>query len=221
MLSARVFFDSEPDTITPIQMDQLNKVLAPYAEYFSRRGVDLPTADSTEKFPFDKVAQVLTNPDPHVPFGMVKALNDFVRTARPSAPAKKTEAAELDSPQPNPADKSNPDATTIKIQRKRLEDGVHWMVNGVDKGIFSVRAHSIRAKIIDILYDQIGYDWVRHKTFINACGWTVQHYTGGCVLQKHLTDIRAFLGVEIFFDKSRGVKFADNVVRVKSKEQSR
>ncbi len=112
----------------------------------------------------------------------------------------------------------NPDA--IELQRHKGPDGVHWLVNGRDLGSFYKQENSIRAKIINILYDQIGRGWVPHKTFMNAGGWTEDTYfpepPAPAIIQKHLTEIRKFLGVEIEFRKDRGVKFSEKIVKSRS-----
>ena len=106
---------------------------------------------------------------------------------------------------------------SVVIERRNVGEEVHWIVNGVDKGKFYVRKDSKKAKIIEILFDQIGIGWVRHNTFMNACAWTKEKYfrssdDPGC-MQRQLTEIRNFLDVGIEFRKNRGVRFAENVVK--------
>ena len=52
---------------------------------------------------------------------------------------------------------------------------------------------------------------------MNACGWSRKRYFGGPneakIIQKHLTDIRNFLGVDVIFRKELGVILAGNVVK--------
>lgn len=101
----------------------------------------------------------------------------------------------------------------------RVSDGrdFRWLVNGADKGIFYRQEKAIKAKILNILYDQIGIGWVPHKTFLQAAGWTRGEYFGSSTepgrMQKQLTEIRKFLGVEILFRKREGVRFAEGVVK--------
>lgn len=101
----------------------------------------------------------------------------------------------------------------------RVSDGrdFRWLVNGADKGIFYRQEKAIKAKILNILYDQIGIGWVPHKTFLQAAGWTRGEYFGSSTepgrMQKQLTEIRKFLGVDILFRKREGVRFAEGVVK--------
>ena len=108
-----------------------------------------------------------------------------------------------------------PDA--IVIDRVACEDGVHWVVDGKDKGVFFSRANSIKARILDILYNQAGNGWIPHRTFIEKTGWTEKEYYGKAPdtgrMQKQLTDIRTFLGVEVHFRRDHGVRFAEKVVK--------
>ena len=108
-----------------------------------------------------------------------------------------------------------PDA--IVIDRVACEDGVHWVVNGEDKGVLFKRRESIRARIIEILFEQIGIGWIPHETFQHACAWSPQRYFANSnnpsIIQKHLTEIRNFLNVEILFRKDHGVRFAEKVVK--------
>jgi len=107
----------------------------------------------------------------------------------------------------------------IRLERKEVDDEVHWIVNSIDKGRFFLRATSKKAKIIEALYDQIEKGWVPHKTFMNGCGWKENEYypafdDPGC-MQRQLRDIRKFLDVNIEFNKNKGVRFAENVVKSK------
>jgi len=105
------------------------------------------------------------------------------------------------------------------LDRKDVDERVHWFVNGVDKGPFFVRPSANKAKIIEALYGQIGLGWVPHKTFMDACGWKEQEYYPSFDnpgrMQRQLTHIRKFLGVKIEFRKDKGVRFAENVVKSK------
>ena len=110
----------------------------------------------------------------------------------------------------------------LLIERKEVGEEIRWFVNGVDKGRFFVRSNTLKAKIIEALYDQIGRGWVPHKSFIIACAWTEQEYFGSSDnlgdpgrMQRQLTNIRNFLGVTIEFRKNKGVRFAENVVKSK------
>lgn len=110
-----------------------------------------------------------------------------------------------------------PSEGQVVIERREMADGIHWFVDGTNKGVFYKRRNSIRANIIEILFNQISNGYVPHKTFINVCGWTEGHYFGKGsdvkVIQKHLTDIRNFLGLEVQFRIESGVRFGDNIVK--------
>ena len=64
----------------------------------------------------------------------------------------------------------------IVLERREVNERIHWFVNGADKGHIFVRKDSYIAKITEILYDQIGHGWVPHKTFMNACAWKEDEY---------------------------------------------
>lgn len=108
------------------------------------------------------------------------------------------------------------------IERRVVDDTIHWIMNGKDKGLFFTRPNSKKAKIIEVLYDQIGRGWIPHRTFMNACGWKEEEYFPALDnpgrMQRQLTYVRGFLQVEIEFSKDNGVRFADGVV--KSRNQS-
>jgi hypothetical protein len=78
-------------------------------------------------------------------------------------------------------------------------------------------------KISSILCDQAGADWVPHETFMNATGWKPETYfdqTGHTgTMQKNLSILRK-LGLEIEFDKTKGVRFSGNVVNYRKHSQS-
>jgi len=111
------------------------------------------------------------------------------------------------------------DEDKIVLERKEIDERVHWFVNGEDKGHVFVRPESISAKITEILYDQIGHGWVPHKTFMNACAWKEDEYfpVSGDPgrMQRQLNIIRKILGVAIDFRKGKGVRFAENIVKSK------
>ena len=103
------------------------------------------------------------------------------------------------------------------IARKEINEEVHWIVNGTDNGKYYVRPDVKKAKIIEVLFNQIGLGWVPHKTFMNTCAWNNDEYfpslgNPGC-MQRQLTDIRNFLKVQIEFSRDKGVRFAENVVK--------
>ena len=105
------------------------------------------------------------------------------------------------------------------LERKVFGEEVHWIVNGVDKGRFFLRKNVIKAKIIEILYDQIGRGWISHRTFMNSCAWKKHEYfrsmgNPGC-MQRQLTHIRKFLGIQIEFKQNKGVRFKENIVKYK------
>ncbi len=103
------------------------------------------------------------------------------------------------------------------IGRYKCDDGIHWTVNGIDKGIFFKRKNAIKAKIIEILFEQIGNGWIPHATFMHACGWSRERYFGEAnepkIIQKHPTDIRNFLGVDVEFRIEYGIRFAEHIVK--------
>lgn len=114
---------------------------------------------------------------------------------------------------------TNTEEDVIVLERKEIDDKIHWFVNGVDKGWVFICRESLVAKIMEILYDQIGHGWVKHRTFMNASAWTEAQYfsasgeTGR--MQRQLNLIRKRLGVAIIFRKEKGVRFAENVVKSK------
>lgn len=103
------------------------------------------------------------------------------------------------------------------IERVEHAHEVRWLVNGDDRGVFYMRPQSLKAKILNILHDQNGLGWIPHKTFLHATGWSHEEYFGSRTepgrMQKQLTEIRKFLGVEIRFSKQHGVRFAEGVVK--------
>lgn len=107
----------------------------------------------------------------------------------------------------------------IIIERKKIDEKIHWIVNGVDKGPVYVRSDTICAKITEILYDQIGHGWVLHKTFMYACAWKKDEYFPASGdpgrMQRQLNNIRKKLGVAIDFRKEKGVRFPENIVKSK------
>ena len=111
------------------------------------------------------------------------------------------------------------DEDKIVLERKEIDERVHWFVNGEDKGYVFVRPDSISAKITEILYDQVGHGWVPHKTFMNACAWKEDEYFAASGepgrMQRQLNIIRKNLGVAIEFRKGKGVRFAENIVKSK------
>jgi hypothetical protein len=117
----------------------------------------------------------------------------------------------------HPADACEAPPGTVVIERYECGDGLHWVVDGVDKGVFYKRPEAIKGRILEILFEQIGNGWVPHTTFMHACGWSDQRYFGDStepkLMQKHLTDVRNFLGVKVVFSKKHGVRFAENVVK--------
>lgn len=106
----------------------------------------------------------------------------------------------------------------ITIERQEMDDGVHWIVNGEDKGVFYHRNDTKQAFILGRLYEQIGYAWVKHPIFIKNLGWSEANYFGLSgkpkLMQNQLYHIRRFLGVKIEFHKDKGVRFAESVVRL-------
>lgn len=115
-----------------------------------------------------------------------------------------------------------PEGATV-IERVEHGHEVRWLVNGVDRGAFYTRPETIKARIINILYDQLGNGWIPHSTFQQCTGWTKGAYFGLSTetgrMQKQLRGIRRFLGVEVVFSKRDGVRIADGVV--KSRNQSK
>lgn len=113
-----------------------------------------------------------------------------------------------------PTDVSN----RIIIERREMDDGVHWFVAGVDKGVFYRRSDSKQAFILDTLYERISHGWVSHDFFIKHLEWTEAAYFGSSTetkrMQKQLNLLRNFLGVEIDFRKDSGVRFSKSVIRL-------
>jgi len=122
------------------------------------------------------------------------------------------------APEPSPETATTEEGRFV-IERKEVGDEVHWFVNGEDKGRFYSRTETHSSKIIEILFDQIGYGWVRHKTFMGACAWKEDEYFPASGdpgrMQRQLTNIRKFLGVNVEFRRKKGVRFAENVVKSK------
>jgi len=107
----------------------------------------------------------------------------------------------------------------VVLERKEVNERIHWFVNGADKGHIFVRKDSFIAKITEILYDQIGHGWVPHKTFMNACAWKEDEYFAASGepgrMQRQLNIIRKKIGIAIDFRKEKGVRFAENIVKSK------
>jgi len=112
-------------------------------------------------------------------------------------------------------------AGTSILDRQKCDDGVHWWVNGVDKGVLC-KKKAIKGTILKILFDQLGHGWIPHCTFHQAIEWSEEEYFGPSGesgrMQKQLRLIRRFLDLEITFRKEDGVRFAEGVV--KSSNQS-
>lgn len=107
----------------------------------------------------------------------------------------------------------------ITIARREMDDGVHWIVNGEDKGVIYSRNNTKQAWILDTLYEGIGRGWIEHPLFIKHMKWTEKEYFGdtchGGNMQKQLNRMRRKLGVEIEYRKKEGVRFVDGVIRVR------
>jgi len=97
------------------------------------------------------------------------------------------------------------------------DDGWHWFDNGEDKGRVARSDNSIRYKIMRILFDQIGHGWIPHASFYLSAGWHKERYLPSGddpgLMQRHLSILRKALGIDIHFDKKKGVRFPENVVK--------
>lgn len=101
----------------------------------------------------------------------------------------------------------------------------NWYVDGESKGQIYHDVESIKAKILNILYEQIGNGWIPHQTFMNATGWTEEEYYGKdrCDpgrMQQHLRYLRKCLRVEIVFNTEHGIRFSENVVKYRMQYRS-
>lgn len=195
----------KPGSLEGIPPHDLARLLSPHADYFARRGVKLPPEGTQEHFPYQAVAQVLTSPDIAMPEELTRAVYQISELAGGQG---------FDSSPPRIAEPEK-----VTLERHELEDGVHWIVGGVDRGVIYKRRDSIKAEILETLFRHLGYgsDWIRHDVFLDRIGWTKDAYFGTSYetgrMQKQLTALRKELGVSIEFRKSKGVKFGDDVVR--------
>lgn len=121
---------------------------------------------------------------------------------------------------------ANEDVTDalITIDRRVIDGDVHWFVNGEDKGSVFKRSDKIRAKVLDLLYDNIGVGWVTHDILMRNTGWNENEYYRSFDnpgrMQRLVSEIRSKLGMkEIVFQKSKGVRFTEKVR--KSRKQSK
>ncbi|MDD5698396.1 MAG: hypothetical protein PHH77_07240 [Victivallaceae bacterium] len=104
--------------------------------------------------------------------------------------------------------------------RKEMDDRTEkWYVDGKLKKIYGPKKKNcLQSKTLNILYDQIGNGWIPHRTFINATGWNEKEYFGkdyydSGKMQKLLSRLRQKPGVKILFNKERGIKFSEEVVK--------
>lgn len=106
---------------------------------------------------------------------------------------------------------------SIVIDRKEIDGKVHWFVNDKNRGCFYKRKNTKRAKILEILYEEIGRGPIPHKTFMNQTGWSEEEYFRAYEnpgrMQRTLSEIRSFFDVPIHFDKEKGVCFHKSVVK--------
>jgi hypothetical protein len=134
-----------------------------------------------------------------------------VNLAELLAPAGQPDTVASAEPPPVETDDS------ITIERRALDDGVHWIVGGVDKGRLYTRSDAKKARILDTLYELIGRGWIPHATFIALTTWPADTYFGSSSetgrMQKQLNYLRGKLGVRIEFKKDQGVRFAENIIQ--------
>lgn len=142
----------------------------------------------------------------------LKVQEEYQRLLRSASKSPREPASE---PTEQRSEATGKGKVTIGIDRR--DDGVHWLVNGEDKGVFYTKEGAIKAKILNILYEQIGLGWVPHKTIWQAVAWSEADYFGPSTepgrMQKQLTETRKFLGVKVEFSKRHGVRFAEGVVK--------
>ncbi len=94
----------------------------------------------------------------------------------------------------------------------------YWYVDGKPIGQIYKRRNSRKARILNLLYREIGNGWIAHQTFINMTGWTEEEYYGKDRtdpgrMQQNLRYLRKRLGIDITFNVDYGVRFAENVVK--------
>ena len=99
-----------------------------------------------------------------------------------------------------------------------------WYVDGENIGQIYKRRNSRKAKIINLLYNEIGNGWIPHQTFLNMTGWTEEEYFGKDGydpgrMQRQLNVLRKEMGLRITTNLENGVKFPEEVV--KSRNRSR
>jgi hypothetical protein len=106
-----------------------------------------------------------------------------------------------------------------RIYKKMVGDSEHWLVDGELKKVYKQeKTQSIQAKILNILYEQIGNGWIPHSTFISATGWNENEYWGSDNekmgrMRQLLRHLRKHLNVKIIFSKDFGIKFPEDIVK--------
>jgi len=106
------------------------------------------------------------------------------------------------------------------IRKETRLESDYWYVGGELKKVYHrEKRQSIQARILNILYDQIGNCWIPHQTFLNATGWTLNEYLGdndnSGRMQKQLFLIRRDFNLEIIFSREHGVKLSPNITEPK------
>ncbi len=100
-------------------------------------------------------------------------------------------------------------------------ENVYWYVDGKPVGQIYKRQNSRKAKILNLLYNEIGNGWIPHQTFINMTGWTEEEYYGKDRtdpgrMQRVLFLLRKKIKIKIEFNKNLGIKFPDDLKNGKS-----
>lgn len=65
---------SKPGMLRRIDPEHLIAFLEPYADYFSNRGVDLPSTDNGDELDYKALSQALLNPNASTPDDLAEAL---------------------------------------------------------------------------------------------------------------------------------------------------
>jgi hypothetical protein len=65
---------THPETLSRINRDALLKWLAPAKDYLKTKGVQLPTAGSSEELDYEKLAAVFLDPEPEMPESLSESL---------------------------------------------------------------------------------------------------------------------------------------------------
>lgn len=136
--------------------------------------------------------------------GLLAQLHSELKRPEPQHNRRETQCAK-------PAETLSADQSHHTIERREMDDGVHWFVDGEDKGVLCKRPATDRALILDTLYERIGTGWVPHAFFMKHLDLSEKFYKGR--MQKQLNHLRNILGVKIECRKDKGVRFAEDVTR--------